>query len=68
MSGGGGDDDKTRFLKCFERLKEELVRDEIDDNRVQIRSRLDTEIIAPQRPAREVEQRDCGYGRDESVE
>ena len=30
MSGGGGDDDKTRFLKCFERLKEELVRDEID--------------------------------------
>jgi len=30
------DDDKTLFLKCFERLKEELVQDEIDDNQVQI--------------------------------
>ena len=29
-------DDKTLFLKCFERLKEELVQDEIDDNQVQI--------------------------------
>lgn len=30
------EDDKTTFLKCFERLKEELVRDEIEDNQVQI--------------------------------
>ena len=30
------EDDKTKFLKCFEQLKEELVRDEIEDNQVQI--------------------------------
>ena len=46
IGGGGDDDDKTRFLKCFEQLKEELVRDEIDDNQVQIAVDWIREMIA----------------------
>ena len=59
------EDDKTKFLKCFEQLKEELVRDEIEDNQVQSQS-IDTGDDFVQRPAREIEPRNRSHGRDTS--
>ena len=52
MSGGDATKRASEVLRAAE---EELVRDEIDDNRVQITSRLIRGWL--QRPAREVEQR-----------